>query len=336
MARFIARRLLATIPVLFGLSLVLFAFVHFLPGDPVVAILGRHATPELVADIRGYLGLDRPLQAQYLEYLGQLLRGDLGTSIISQRPVLSEFSIRFPATIELTVAAMAYAIGFGVPLGRFAARHVHEPKDAAVTFVTVVGISIPSFVLGLTLAYVFGVLLHVLPTTGRIDARASLATVTNFMLVDTLLAGRLDLFVDALAHLVLPAVTLGSIPLAMIARVTRASVLEVSLEDHVRTARAKGLTERRVSSRHLMRNAWLPVITVIGLQVGFLLSGAVVVEMVFGWNGVGRWLVEAIKARDYFVIQSSILVLAFLFVLVNLVVDISYAFLDPRTADGTE
>ena len=330
MLKYIVRRLLGAIPVLFGLSFVLFAFVHLLPGDPSRAILGQHATPEAVARLRENLGMDQPLYVQYVTYLGQLLRGDFGASIINNRPVLSEFAIRFPATIELTLAALVVAVLVGIPLGRLAARHAQSWIDGGVTVLSLVGISIPVFVLGLVFVHIFAVQLHWLPTQGRLDPRASLDVRTNFMLVDTLLDGRPDLFVDALRHLVLPAIALGSIPLAIIARITRASVLDVTNEDYVRTARAKGLRERRVNDRHIMRNAWLPVVTVIGLQVGGLLGGAVLTETVFSWNGVGRWVVDAIGNRDYFVIQGTVLIFALIFLAVNLVVDIGYAFLNPR------
>jgi peptide/nickel transport system permease protein len=328
--KYIVRRLLAAIPVLFGLSIVLFAFIHLLPGDPAVALLGQHATPERSARIREQLGLDRPLYEQYLTYLGQLLRGDLGKSLINNRPVATEFMNRFPGTVELTVAALTLAIGLGIPLGRFAARYAQRLGDGLVTVLSLIGISIPIFVLGLTLQYFLSVQLRLLPASGRIDTRLGIDAQTNFMLIDTLLQGRPDAFVDALRHLVLPAIALGSIPLAIITRITRAAVLDVNNEDYVRTARAKGLREPRVDSRHIMRNAWLPVTTVIGLQVGGLLGGAVITETVFSWNGVGRWVVEAIQDHDYFVVQSAILIFAFIFLIVNLIVDVGYAFLNPR------
>ncbi len=330
MAKYIVRRILSAIPVLFGLSIVLFSFIHLLPGDPAAALLGQHATPELTAKIRQQLGLDQPLYVQYLQYLTQLLHGDLGKSVINNRPVITDFANRFPGTVELTLAALVFAVGIGIPLGRFAARHTQGWQDGVVTVISLFGISIPIFVLGLTLQYVVSVQLHWLPTSGRLDPRTTIPSVTNFMLIDTLLAGRPDAFVDALRHLILPAIALGSIPLAIITRITRASVLDVNNEDYVRTARAKGLTERRVDDRHIMRNAWLPVVTVIGLQVGGLLAGAVITETVFSWNGVGRWVVEAIQDHDYFVVQSSILIFAFIFLAVNLIVDIGYAYLNPR------
>ncbi|MGH2408107.1 MAG: ABC transporter permease [Candidatus Limnocylindrales bacterium] len=330
MTKYLVRRLLGAIPVLFGLSIVLFAFIHLLPGDPATAILGQHATPDRVHAMRQYLGLDDPLWQQYLGYVGNLLGGDFGSSVVNGQPVLREFLIRFPATIELTIAAMIFATGVGIPLGRFAARHVQSLSDGAVTVISLLGISIPVFVLGLTLQYIFGVQLQALPPTGRVDPRLVFDAHTNFLLVDSLVAGRLDVFVDAVRHLILPAIALGSIPLAIITRITRASVLDVSNEDYVRTARAKGLRDRRINSRHIMRNAWLPVATVLGLQVGGLLGGAVITETVFGWGGVGRFVVDAIENRDYLVIQNTILIFALIFLSVNLLVDIGYAFLNPR------
>ena len=330
MGKYIVRRLLGAIPVLFGLSIILFCFVHLLPGDPAVAILGQHATPERVAAMREYLGLDQPLWQQYVRYVGGLFQGDFGSSVINNQPLLKELLTRFPATIELTVAAMIYAAGVGIPLGQFAARHAQSWSDGAVTLISLLGISIPVFVLGLTLQYIFAVELGWLPAGGRIDPRANLVIQSNFVLIDSLLMGRPDLFIDGIRHLILPAIALGSIPLAIITRITRASVLDVSNEDHVRTARAKGLTEKRVNSRHIMRNAWLPVVTVIGIQVGGLLVGAVITETVFAWGGVGRFIVEAINNRDYLVVQNTILIFALVFLVVNLIVDILYAFLNPR------
>ena len=330
MAKYIVRRLLLAIPVLIGLSMVLFAFVHLLPGDPAAAVLGQHATPERVAAMREYLNLDKPIWQQYLIYVGNLLQGDFGTSIVNSQPVAKEFLIRFPATVELTIAAMLFASLVGIPLGRYAARHAQGWQDGIVTVVSLLGISIPVFVLGLSLQYIFAVQLGWLPAGGRIDPRAEVELRTNLMLVDSLLMGRTDLFVDGISHLILPAIALGSIPLAIITRITRASVLDVSNEDHVRTARAKGLKESRVDNRHVMRNAWLPVVTVLGLQVGGLLAGAVITETVFSWGGIGRYVVDAIGNRDYVVIQNVILIIALIFVVVNLVVDVMYAFLNPR------
>jgi peptide/nickel transport system permease protein len=330
MLTYIVRRLIGAIPVMFGLSIILFMFIHLLPGDPASAILGQHSTPERIAEVREALGLNDPLWQQYLRYVGNLLNGDFGSSVVNNQPVLREFLVRFPATIELTVAALLFAIGVGIPLGRYAARHAQGWSDGMVTIVSLLGISIPVFVLGLTLQYIFAVQLGWLPAGGRIDPRAGLVFRTNFVLIDAILMGRPALFLDGLSHLILPAIALGSIPLAIITRITRASVLDVNNEDYVRTARAKGLSEGRVDSRHIMRNAWLPVITVVGIQVGGLLGGAVITETVFAWNGVGRFVVDAIKSRDYLVIQNTILIFAIIFLIVNLLVDVLYAYLNPR------
>ena len=330
MVKYIVRRLVGAIPVLLGLSLMVFAFLHLLPGDPAVAILGEHATPAAMERLRETLGLNKPLSEQYLTYMGDLLRGDLGNSLVNDRPILKSFMEKFPATIELSVVAMLFAIIVGLPLGRLAASRPHSLTDGAVTVVSLLGVSIPVFVLGLLLQYFLSVQVQILPPSGRIDARLDFPQVTHFMLVDTILTGNLEAFLSALGHLVLPGIALGSIPMATIARITRASVLEVANDDHVRTARAKGLSEARVSKRHIMRNAWLPVITVIGLLTGYLLAGAVITETVFAWNGVGSWVVEAINNHDYVVVQSSILVFAVIFLTVKLIVDILYAVLDPR------
>jgi peptide/nickel transport system permease protein len=332
--RYILRRVLGAIPVLFGLSVALFLFLRLLPGDPAEAILGQHATPELIKQIRETLGLDQPLYVQYLDYLGRLLHGDFGASIIDGRPVADSFLVRFPATIELTIGALIFAVGLGIPLGRLAARHPNGWIDGMVTVLSLFGISIPIFVLGYTLVFVFAVQLHWLPALGQIDPRLGVTPVTHFAIIDALLTGRVPAIVDSFAHLILPSIALGSIPLAIVTRITRASVIEVSNEDYVRTARAKGLTERRVNDRHIMRNAWLPVTTVIGLQVGGLLAGAVLTETVFTWNGVGSWVVTAIQNHDYIVVQSLILIFATIFLTVNLLVDIGYAFLNPRIRYG--
>lgn len=330
MFRYVVRRLLGMIPTLVILSVVLFAFVNLIPGDPCATILGDRYTPELCAGLRQSLGLDRPLWEQYLAYVTGLVSGDFGSSLVNGRPVLDSLLVRFPATIELTVAALIFALAVGVPLGRVSARKVDTWVDGAGTAVSLLGVSVPVFVLGLGLAYVFGVQLDWLPTQGQLSARAQFSPITNFIVLDTVLQGRWDLTVQALRHLILPAITLGTIPLAIIARITRASVLDVVNEDYVRIARAKGITERRLGRRHIMRNAWLPVITIAGLQLGGLLGGAVLTETVFSWNGIGRFVVEAIQQRDYPIVQSTILLCALLFLLVNLLVDVAYAFLNPK------
>jgi peptide/nickel transport system permease protein len=329
-ARFIVRRLLVAIPVLFGLSVILFLFLRLLPGGgPAEAILGQHATPELVAQISATEGFDQPLYTQYLSYIARLFQGDLGSSFIDGRQVADTFLIRFPGTVELTMGAMIFAVGLGIPLGRLAARHPNGWIDGLVTVISLFGISIPVFVLGYTLAFVFGVQLHWLPTLGQLDPRLDIEPVTHFAIIDAILAGHWYVF-DAISHLILPSIALGSIPLAVFTRITRASVIDVSNEDYVRTARAKGLTDRRVNDRHIMRNAWLPVTTVIGLETGALLAGAVLTETVFTWNGVGSWVVSSIQDHDFIVVQSLVLLFAVIFMTVNLIVDVGYAFLNPR------
>ncbi len=330
MGRYVVRRLLAAIPVLFGLSILLFAYIRILPGDPCVAILGQKQTPELCAALRENLGLDLPLWEQYIRYLLNTLSGDLGASVVNSQPFMAEFLTRFPGTVELTIGALIFALGVGIPLGRLAARKVGGRIDGLITGVSLFGVSIPVFVLGLVLVAIFGVILEWLPTQGRIDARARFEATSGLLLIDTLFAGRLDLFVDVVRHLILPSIALGSIPLAIITRITRASVIEVVNEDYVRTARSKGLKEKTVDNRHIMRNAWLPVTTVVGLQAGALLGGAVLTETVFVWNGVGRWVVDAIQNRDYPIVQSTILIFALIFLVVNLLVDIGYAVLNPK------
>ena len=333
MLTYIVRRLIAAIPVLFGLSVVLFLFVRVLPGDPAIAILGQHATPALILQVNQALGLDRPVYVQYIDYIAGLLHGDFGASFVNGRPVLTDFLQRFPATIELTVGALIFALSLGIPLGRLAARHPNSWIDGIVTVISLFGISIPVFVLGYALAFVFGVEFHWLPTFGQIDPRLDVNPVTHFAIVDAILAGHWYV-IDAVAHLILPSIALGTIPLAVFTRITRASVIDVSNEDYVRTARAKGLTDRRVNSRHIMRNAWLPVTTVIGLETGALLAGAVLTETVFNWNGVGSWVVTSIENHDYIVVQSLILIFATIFLTVNLIVDVGYAFLNPRIRYG--
>ena len=330
MLRFIVRRILVSIPVLIGLSIILFLFLRLLPGaGPAEAILGQHATPDLIARINATQGFDQPLYIQYLDYIGKLLQGNFGFSFIDGRQVAQTFLIRFPATVELTMGAMIFAIGLGIPLGRLAARHPNSWIDGIVTVISLFGISIPVFVLGYMLAFVFGVQLHWLPTYGQLDPRLEIPPVTHFAIIDAILAGHWYV-IDAVSHLILPSIALGSIPLAVFTRITRASVIDVSNEDYVRTARAKGLTDRRVDGRHIMRNAWLPVTTVIGLETGALLAGAVLTETVFTWNGVGSWVVTAVQNHDFLVVQSLVLIFAMVFLVVNLIVDIGYAFLNPR------
>jgi peptide/nickel transport system permease protein len=330
MLRFVVRRLLLLLPILVGLSILVFLWIRALPGSPAIALLGERATPETIAQIERKYGLDKPVHVQYWRYLNNVARADFGDSIVSRRPVVDELRQRFPATIELALAAMIFSVALGIPLGFIAAKRYGGVVDHASLVASLIGISIPIFFLAIILKFVFAVKLGLLPTVGRISAVIDLEHPTNFYVLDTLLAADFEAFWDTLKHLVLPAVALGSIPLAVIARITRAAVLDVQNEDYVRTARAKGLAPRIVDSRHVLRNALLPISTIIGLQTGLLLSGAVLTETVFAWPGMGTWLVDAIENRNYPVLQGGILFVSIVFVMVNLLVDISYALINPR------
>ncbi|MGH3037602.1 MAG: ABC transporter permease [Gaiellaceae bacterium] len=331
MLRYTVRRLLLLIPVLIGLSILIFLYLRALPGTPAVALLGERATPEAIAAINEEYGLNEPIYVQYWRYTKSvLIEFDLGTSNQSRQAITDELKRRFPATVELAVGAMLFATIFGLPLGFLAAKRYGTWIDHTSLFASLVGISIPIFFLAIILKYVFSVRLGWLPSVGRADVTMAVEHPTNFYVLDSILTLNWDAFVDAIKHLILPAIALGTIPLAIIARITRAAVLDVQNEDYVRTARAKGVAPLAVDRRHVFRNAMLPISTIIGLQVGLLLSGAVLTETVFAWPGVGSWLVEAIEFRDYSVLQGGILFLAIIFVLVNLVVDLGYALIDPR------
>jgi peptide/nickel transport system permease protein len=329
--RYIVRRLLLLIPILIGVSLLIFFWIRALPGSPAESLLGERATPALVKAYRQKYGLDKPVIQQYFTYLKTTaVDRDLGVSVASHRQVWSEIKQRFPATIELAVAAMIFAIVIGIPLGFFAAKHYGGVFDQLTLVGSLLGISIPIFFLAIILKYLFAVKWHILPSVGRIDVTANVKHPTNFYVLDAIITGDWATLWDVLKHLVLPAIALGSIPLAVITRITRAAVLDVQNEDYVRTARAKGLAPLTVDRRHILRNALLPVSTIIGLQTGLLLSGAVLTETVFAFPGMGSWLRDAIFNRDYPVLQGGILFLALVFVFVNLVVDISYAIINPR------
>jgi peptide/nickel transport system permease protein len=326
----VVRRLGLLVVVLFGLSLLLFAWVRALPGDPARALLGEKATPAGIASVNARYGFDQPVWQQYLTYVGQIVRGDFGSSINTGEPVVSTFAERFPATIELSVAALVLAIALGIPLGYLAARRRGGWLDNLVVGGSLLGVVVPVFFLAVILKYVLAIELGWFPTSGRQDARIDATHVTNFYVLDGLLTREWDASWDAVLHLVLPALALGSIPLAIIVRITRASVLDVLDDDHVRTARAKGLPSGTISRRHVLRNALLPVSTTLGLQAGALLSGAVLTETVFSINGIGSYLFDAVTQLDYPVLQGFILFIAVVYALVNLVVDVSYGFIDPR------
>jgi peptide/nickel transport system permease protein len=328
--RYVVRRLLLLVPILLGLSILIFLWIRALPGSPAESLLGERATPQSIAQIRHQYGLDKPIYEQYWAYVKQTATGDLGYSISSRRLVTFELRERFPATVELAVSAMMFAMLFGVPLGFVAAKRYGSLIDHGSLVLSLVGVSTPIFFLALVLKYVFAVRLGWLPSVGRQDVLIDTPHPTNFYILDAIIARDWHALWDTIAHLILPAIALGSIPLAIIARITRASVLDVQNEDYVRTARAKGLAPWAVDHRHILRNALLPVSTIIGLQAGLLLAGAVLTETVFARPGIGSWLAEAIFNRDYPVLQGGILFTAIVFVLVNLIVDVSYAVINPR------
>ncbi len=354
MAQFIVRRLISSIPVLFGIIVLVFVLVRVIPGDPCTATYGEKATPQLCAQFAVRYGLDQPIWQQFLIYVGALFQGDLGESIRLGRPVSDILVERLPVTVELTILALLFAAIFGVILGVVSATRRNSPSDVGTMVFANLGVSTPVFVLGLLLAFIFAVLLKgtpfALPPSGRLSPgvtvtplavawgmqnlegppRAILDFVSNMYIVNSLLTAQWDKLVDAGRHLILPAIAVGTIPLAIIARMTRSSLLEVLGLDYVRTARAKGLKEQSVVVRHGMRNALLPVVTVIGLSLGAFLSGAILTETIFNLTGMGKTLFEAISSRDYGVVQGVTIVIAIIYLVVNLVVDVSYAFLDPR------
>ena len=330
MFRFIVRRLLQLIPTLFGLSLLLFIWLRRLPAARRPPSSASAARPRCVPPIRRNMGLDEPILVQYGRFVRRMIKLDLGTSTSTKRPVTTEFIERFPGTVELTITAMIIAIGIGIPLGYLAARRRGRFLDHASVGGSLIGICIPVFFLGYVLKAIFSENLHWFPSSGRQDPTLEATRVTNFFVLDGLMTREWDAAADALWHLVLPAIALASIPLAIIVRITRASVLEVLNEDFVRTAEAKGLTEQTVRRRHVLRNAMLPVATSIGLLAGGLLSGAVLTETVFAFSGIGAFVAEAIGQRDYPVLMGFILIIAVVYVLVNLLVDLSYSFIDPR------
>jgi len=329
--KFILKRLALVVPTFLGITLLVFALIRLIPGDPVEALSGeRGMTEERYRRLIHEFGLDRPLPVQYGEYVWKALHGDLGLSAITHEPVFSEFIARFPATVELSFVAMALALGLGIPAGILAAVKRNTFWDYSVMGASLTGFSMPIFWWGLLLILTFSVGLGWTPVSGRIAIQFDIPPVTGFMLVDALLSGEKGALRSALSHLVLPAIALGTIPLAVIARMTRSSMLEVLREDYVRTARAKGAGRLRVVAIHALRNALIPVVTTIGLQVGTLLAGAILTETIFSWPGIGKWLVEAIGRRDYAAVQGGILMTATIIIAVNLVVDLLYGVINPR------
>ena len=330
MIGYLTRRVFLFFPTLLGISIAVFLMVQMIPGDPAQVMLGERATPESLDLLRRELGLDQPMHVQLGRYLYGLARGDLGRSIKSHTAVSDELIARFPATLELTLVSMVFACAIGVSAGIISAVRKGTLIDAIGMTSSLVGVSMPIFWLGLVMIMMFAVQLGLFPVSGRIGSFTFVSPVTGLFLIDSLIAGDFQAFVDVLHHLALPAITLGTVPAAVIVRMTRSSVLEVILEDYVRTAMAKGLSERFVVVRHALRNASIPVLTVVSLQFGYLLGGAVITETIFAWPGIGRWLLLAVHARDFPAIQGGVLVVATAFVTINLIADLTYAYLDPR------
>jgi dipeptide transport system permease protein len=328
---FLAHRLGLVLITFFGITVFAFALIHLIPGDPVMLMFGeRNVDPAQLAELRGQLGIDRPMIVQYGLYVWRALHGDLGTSLATHDSVMDEFLTHFPATVELAVSAMLLAVLIGVPLGIVAALFRGSTTDYSVMGIALTGYSMPIFWWAILLILLFSVTLGLTPVSGRIDIAYDIQPVTGFMLIDSLLSDDSGAFRSALSHLILPAVALGTIPLAVIARMTRSAMLEVLSEDYVRTARAKGLSPLRVVGLHALRNALIPVITVVGLQVGSLFGGAVLTETIFAWPGVGSWLIHGIARRDYPVLQGGILMVATIVILVNLTVDLLAGLVNPR------
>ena len=331
MIKFFLNRIAMIIPTFIGVTLLTFALIHLIPGDPVVLIAGeRGITPERHAILRAELGLDKPIMVQYGRYVWGVLHGDLGKSIVTKQPVFKEFITLFPATVELSFFALILAVVFGIPAGVIAGVKRGSVFDHSVMGLSLTGYSMPIFWWALLMILFFSVFLHWTPVSGRLSALFWIDTDTGFMLIDALRSDEKGALISALRHLILPSIVLGTIPLAVIARMTRSSMLEVLNEDYVRTARAKGLAPWRVIGIHALRNALIPVITVIGLQTGVLLAGAILTETIFAWPGVGKWIVESIRRRDYPSVQGGILLISSLIILVNLIVDMLYGVINPR------
>jgi dipeptide transport system permease protein len=331
MFSFFLRRIAVLIPTFLGVSIIAFSFIRLLPGDPVALLSGeRVMSPERHAQISANLGLDRPLVVQYFDYLGGVLHGDFGQSIVSKSPIIDQFLALFPATVELSFCAMLIAIVLGIPAGIVAAIKRGSIFDQGLMGVALVGYSMPIFWWGLLLIIFFSGILQWTPVSGRISLMFFFKPVTGFMLIDSLLSGQKGAFSSAVSHLILPSIVLATIPLAVIARQTRSAMLEVLSEDYVRTARAKGLSPFRVIGIHALRNAMIPVITTIGLQVGVMLAGAILTETIFSWPGIGKWMVDSVFRRDYPVIQGGLLLVAGIIMVVNLIVDLLYGLINPR------
>ena len=330
MLHYIGRRLLQLIPVLLGMTFIVFLIIRAIPGDPAQVILGQQASEEAIKALRTTLGLDNPWYIQYFDYLKGLITGDLGQSLRTRTPVTDEIWPYLAATIELSVFAIIIAVIIGINAGIISAWFQNSWFDYLAMIIALIGVSMPIFWLGLMNQWIFSIELGILPTTGRENVRDPVEVITNFYVIDTIITGQFDQLSTVLKHLVLPGTALATIPMAIIARMTRSSMLEVMRSDYVRTARAKGLKMFWVVYKHALKNAISPVLTIIGLKMGLLLGGAILTETIFGWPGIGRYIYEAIGFRDYPVIQSGILIVAFIFVMINLFVDLVYSLVDPR------
>ena len=330
MVNYIIKRLLALIPILIGVAVIVFLIVHLIPGDPAQTMLGERASDEALAKLREDMGLNDPLPVQFWRYIKDLLRGDLGRSIMSNNPVSEELAQRFPATLELSFFAIFFAVFVGIPAGIFASINQNSWFDNLSMLIALMGVSMPIFWLGLMFIWLFAVELGWFPPSSRIGVGLDFTPITNLYVIDSIIQLNFNALKDILHHLVLPAVALGTIPMAIIARMTRSSMLEVLRKDFIRTAYAKGLKRKVVIFKHALKNAMVPIITVVGLQFGVLLGGAVMTETIFSWPGLGKYLVDAIYARDFPIVQGGILFFAGVFVIVNLIVDLSYALVDPR------
>ncbi|MEK6625626.1 MAG: ABC transporter permease subunit [Bdellovibrionota bacterium] len=333
MLKAVIKKILNLIPTLLGVSVLAFLLIRLVPGDPVMLLLGeRGADPQMYAEMKRNMGLDRPMIEQYFTFLGNICKGDFGHSIVSKRPVLTEFFDRFPATLELGMMAMSFAITLGIPFGIIAAIKRNSFFDFTLMGAGLVGYSMPIFWWGLMLIIVFSVKLGWTPVSGRIDVLYEIDKVTGLLLIDSWMSddGGFAAFKSALSHLILPALAMGTIPLAVVARMTRSSMLEVLGEDYIRTARAKGLPFARVIIVHALRNALVPIVTILGLLFGSIITGAILTEMIFSWPGIGKWIVFSINARDYPVIQGGVVMIASLVILTNTIVDIVYLWANPR------
>jgi dipeptide transport system permease protein len=331
MLKYLLSRLLTFLPTFFGVTLISFAFIRVLPGDPIVVMAGeRGVSEERYAELVEKFGFDKPIIQQYADYLWGVMQGDLGTSFVTKKPVWDEFFALFPATLELSICAMIFAVALGLPAGVIAAVNRGKFFDRALMSTALIGYSMPIFWWALLLIIVFSGNLGWTPVSGRVSLMYYFDNVTGFMLIDSLLSGQKGAFGSVVQHLILPTIVLGTIPLAVIARQTRSAMLEVLSEDYIRTARAKGLSPARINGVHALRNALIPVITVIGLSVGTLLAGAILTETIFSWPGIGKWMVDSIFRRDYPVVQGGLLLIAVMVMIVNLTVDVLYGFINPK------